>query len=213
MMRRRSWQGGFTLIELMLVVAIIGLLASVAVPAFQRYLRKSRTVEGIYGVSKIIEAARVFIDTKSTTPCDSSSTLCSPSLAWGISQAPNMTFAQACADHGGAFPPSTVQDFNQPGQYFDELQFAPEGYYRFAYHLYSLQWQLGASEYKGFAVTARSNLGCSEKFVFIYSALIPNNSAFVYFQPFAAYGYAPSGSEVSVRGPVVVDNCQESTCP
>ena len=40
-------QHGFTLIELMIVVAIVGILAAVAVPAYQDYLARSRVSEGL----------------------------------------------------------------------------------------------------------------------------------------------------------------------
>jgi prepilin-type N-terminal cleavage/methylation domain-containing protein len=48
---------GFTLIELMIVVAIIGILAAVAIPAFMKYIRRSKTTEATMNIRKLFDSS------------------------------------------------------------------------------------------------------------------------------------------------------------
>jgi len=61
-------QQGFTLIELMIVVAIIGILAAVALPAYQDYTVKAKVSEVILGASQCRTAVSEVYQTASSGP-------------------------------------------------------------------------------------------------------------------------------------------------
>ncbi len=60
---KRQMQKGFTLIELMIVVAIIGILAAIAIPQYQNYVTKSKWASAVSAIGQM----KVAIATCATT--------------------------------------------------------------------------------------------------------------------------------------------------
>jgi len=72
-MNMKKVQQGFTLIELMIVVAIIGILASIAIPAYQDYITKAKFQDVVSGAAAIETAVSMCLQENNgdADSCDS----------------------------------------------------------------------------------------------------------------------------------------------
>jgi type IV pilus assembly protein PilA len=102
MMRNlRVRRGGFTLIEVMITVAIIGILAAIAIPRFVAYQHRSKRTEAMMNLEAIAKSEVAYFAT-------------------------NGVYFDAAPMPGGAFGPKRVWNAVAHAE-FDELGYVPEG--------------------------------------------------------------------------------------
>jgi type IV pilus assembly protein PilA len=77
----KKLQKGFTLIELMIVVAIVGILAAIAIPAYQDFITRSKVSEIVATVGACKTSVSEFFAAKTAMPTNIEQAGCSTTLS------------------------------------------------------------------------------------------------------------------------------------
>ena len=159
-MRNASKERGFTLIELMIVVAIIGILAAVAIPAFLNYVERAKTSEARGNLGAIADGARVHFQ---DPPGDESDLVGTVAKHVPSHDEPWEADSGCCAMTGsGGTDKCDPTKANWDTEGWRNLNFSLSDAHYFAYAYESTAGEGTAAEPTDFTAGAHGDLSCSD---------------------------------------------------
>ena len=129
-MRRYRQTAGFTLLELMVTVAIIGVLAAVAIPSFMTYIRRARAAEAPQMLEKIYSGARTYY-LEGNHYRDARGAMVTVPSQFPASEA--ITPAVPCCSAGLNRCPATPASWETPTWQSIQFSLSDPHYYRYAF--------------------------------------------------------------------------------
>lgn len=146
---RAATSAGFTMIELMVVVLVMMLLTTAAVPSYVKYLRRTRTIEATMNLRRLFDASVSYFQAEHARVDG-----VIVSRQFPVSSPTNPVSPSVCCVHGKCDPRTYAASWNEPG--WSALNFSVDDPFLFAYQYDAGGFDAAAS----FTATAFGDLNC-----------------------------------------------------
>ena len=159
---------GFSLIELMIVVAILGILASLAIPAFRKYVRRSRVVEAVKGVRFMFDGSVAYY---ADEHADRNGVIVPKQFP--VTTGPTPALADCCTFPAGKCP-------GRPAAFESDATWSAVGFTMADPHYFSFTYEsAGLDDDAQFSARANGDLNCNAVYYTFERAAAIQNGEYV----------------------------------